>query len=140
MQIRPYQDADESAVLALWQTVGLTAPQNNPRLDIQRKLADSPELFLVGVKDNVVVATAMGGYDGHRGWVSYLAVAPGQQQSGLGRKMMQTLEALLVAQGCPKINLQVRESNPEAIRFYHSLGYTTDSVISLGKRLVEDEV
>jgi len=85
-----------------------------------------------------VVGTAMGGYDGHRGWVNYLAVAPELRGKGLGRKLMATLESLLTARGCPKLNLQVRAGNEAAIGFYTRLGYKQDEVVSLGKRLIED--
>lgn len=138
MQIRVYQAKDETGVITLWRAAGLTVPHNNPVLDIQRKLAHSPELFLVGEEQGVIIASVMGGYDGHRGWINYLAVQPDKQGSGIGRQMMQEIEKLLSARGCAKINLQVRDSNAAAIQFYQSLGYGTDAVLSLGKRLVTD--
>lgn len=77
----------------------------------------------------------MAGYEGHRGWINYLAVAPEHQRKGTGRLMMQEAERLLLEAGCPKINLLVRTTNSEAIEFYQHLGYTVDDVVSLGKRL-----
>ncbi len=139
MEIRAYQAEDESAVIDLWLRCGLVAPQNNPQADIRRKMAVAPELFLVGVVDREVVATVMAGYEGHRGWVNYVAVAPHLQKSGLGRRIMEHAERLLHERGCPKINLQIRASNKEAVRFYQSIGFSTDDVLSMGKRLVVDE-
>ncbi len=138
MIIRPFEPEDESAVVALWQTCGLTRPWNNPQADIARKRSTQPELFLVGVLGGVLVATAMVGYDGHRGWVNYLAVAPGARRQALGRSLMQDAERLLLARGCPKLNLQVRCGNADVIAFYQQLGYVQDDVLSLGKRLIHD--
>jgi len=138
MVIRPFEHEDADAVVALWRECGLVRPWNDSRKDIQRKLTTQPELFLVLELDGRVVGTAMGGYDGHRGWVNYLAVAAELRSRGLGRRLMAKLEELLVARGCPKLNLQVRASNEAAIGFYSKLGYRQDDVVSLGRRLIED--
>jgi ribosomal protein S18 acetylase RimI-like enzyme len=138
MNIRPFSDADTKAVIALWDACGLIVPQNDPLLDIARKLQVNPELFLVGETGNGVVATVMGGYEGHRGWINYLAVDPAEQGAGYGRMIMEEVEQRLRALGCPKINLQVRASNQPVIDFYQSLGYGNDNVVGLGKRLVKD--
>jgi len=82
----------------------------------------------------------MAGYDGHRGWLNYLAVDPEYQRQGLARQLVQHAEALLLQAGCPKINLQVRSSNQGVIAFYQQLGYGVDEVVSLGKRLIRDDV
>src|SRR5262245_37133406 len=113
MLIRPFDPADEAAVIALWQRCGLTRPWNDPRKDIARKMAVRPDLFLVGEIDGVIVATVMAGYEGHRGWVNYLGVDPERRREGLGRAIMERVEELLRESGCPKINLQVRASNVE---------------------------
>ncbi len=139
MNIRAYQASDENAVIDLWLRCGLVVPQNNPWTDIQRKLEVAPELFLVGTLDGEIVATVMAGYEGHRGWINYLAVAPHLQRTGYGRQIMVHAEELLRERGCPKINLQVRTSNRQVIEFYQSLGFSCDEVLSLGKRLVQDE-
>jgi ribosomal protein S18 acetylase RimI-like enzyme len=138
MTIRPYREADEQAVIALWRECGLTRPQNDPRKDIRRKLQVSPAWFLVGEQAGRVVATGMVGYEGHRGWINYLAVAPSRQQVGLGRALMDEAERLLRAAGCPKINLQVRSGNAAAVAFYRRIGFAIDDVVSLGKRLDVD--
>jgi ribosomal protein S18 acetylase RimI-like enzyme len=111
---------------------------NNPRADIARKLKVNPELFVVGVLDGKIIAAAMGGYEGHRGWVNYLAIDPSYQRKGFGRQIMQDIEKRLLALGCPKINLQVRNGNTSALEFYNRIGYKDDNVISLGKRLISD--
>lgn len=139
MEIRPFRTQDEESVIALWESCGLIRPWNNPRKDIARKLTVGPELFLVGLVDGRIVATAMAGYDGHRGWINYLAVAPDEQRRGCGRTIMNEVESRLHAAGCPKINLQVRSDNPEVIAFYRALGYREDEVVSLGKRLEIDQ-
>ena len=126
-------------MVALWQECGLTRPWNDPRKDIARKLTVQPGLFLVGEKDGKIVATVMAGYDGHRGWVNYLAVAPEHRRQGLGRVLMQEAEERLLVLGCPKVNIQVRTSNAEALGFHRSLGYAQDDTASFGKRLIPDQ-
>ncbi|MDH0095909.1 GNAT family acetyltransferase [Ectopseudomonas hydrolytica] len=139
MLIRPFQPADEAAVVELWQRCDLTRPWNDPHKDIQRKLKVQPELFLVGEIDGQLVASAMAGYEGHRGWVNYLAVCPEQRQRGLARQLMAHIEEQLLAMGCPKLSLQVRDSNTAALAFYERLGYKVDASVSLGKRLIADD-
>jgi len=138
MRIRPYAAGDETAVIALWEKCRLTRPWNDPRKDIARKLAVQPELFLVGVLGEAIVATVMAGYEGHRGWVNYLAVSPGHQRKGLGKTLMHEVEKRLMERGCPKLNVQVRAANSEALQFYRRLGYAQDEAVALGKRLIPD--
>ena len=138
MLIRRFDEPDEPSVIALWQACGLTRPWNDPRLDIARKLQVQRELFLVGTLQDRVVGSVMAGYEGHRGWVNYLAVAPEFRGQGYGRLLMRHVEELLLQAGCPKINLQVRTINSEALAFYRQLGYVPDEVVSLGKRLIPD--
>ena len=138
MNIRVYDTKDQEEVISLWRGCGLVAPQNDPIKDIERKLKVNPELFLVGVDDGHLIATVMAGYEGHRGWINYLAVEPKCQGKGHGRKIMKAVEQLLRQRGCPKINLQVRSKNTAVIDFYTAIGYGDDEVISLGKRLQQD--
>ncbi|PYF83354.1 MULTISPECIES: GNAT family acetyltransferase [Marinomonas] len=138
MNIRPYEEQDRKVVIALWNQCGLVAPQNDPNKDIDRKLKVDADLFLVGVVGNEVVATVMGGYEGHRGWINYLAVSPDHQRKGYGQTIMKAVEGLILAKGCPKINLQVRNTNQTVIAFYNAIGYGNDQVVSLGKRFEND--
>lgn len=137
LAIRPYRAADEAAVLALWRDCGL---QNweDPRKNIARKLRHSPEGFLVGELDGTVIATCMVGYEGHRGWINLLAVAPAHQRGGHGRALMAEAERILRATGCAKINLQVRATNRDVLAFYRKLGFETENLVHLGKRLTDD--
>jgi ribosomal protein S18 acetylase RimI-like enzyme len=138
MRVRSYAAVDETAVIALWEKCRLTRPWNDPRKDIARKLAVQPELFLVGVLGDAIVATVMAGYEGHRGWVNYLAVSPEHQRKGLGKALMLEVEKRLTERGCPKLNVQVRAANGEALQFYRRLGYAQDEAVALGKRLIPD--
>ena len=139
MEIRAFASPDTPAVIQLWQDCGLYRPWNDPHKDIARKLSVSPELFWVGVDaQGQVMASIMVGYDGHRGWINYLAVHPSQQRQGYAGQLMQRAEAELTALGCPKLNLQVRVGNEAVIAFYESQGYSNDQTVSLGKRLIAD--
>jgi len=139
MQIRPFHITDESAVIDLWRKCELVRPVNDPAKDIRRKLLVNPELFLVGTLEDEVIATVMAGYEGHRGWINYLAVHPAYRLNGYGRQIVAEAEKLLRTAGCPKINLQVRTGNRAVLEFYQRIGYGVDEVISLGKRLEHDE-
>jgi len=138
LTVRSYEDRDREAVIELWKVCTLVVPWNDPERDIERKLRVRPELFLVGEVDGRIAATCMAGYEGHRGWVNYLAVSPGHRRRGFGRLMMEAAETRLAEAGCPKLNVQIRTSNREVAEFYQSIGYRTDDVLSMGKRLEED--
>jgi ribosomal protein S18 acetylase RimI-like enzyme len=135
VNIRVYKDTDQQSVIGLWEQCNLVVPWNHPETDINIKMNFQPDLFLVGEMDGRIVATVMAGFEGHRGWINYLAVLPEFRKQGIGRAIMQEAEKQLKELGCPKINLQVRSSNKEVIAFYQSIGFTRDDVVSLGKRL-----
>jgi ribosomal protein S18 acetylase RimI-like enzyme len=137
--IRPFQKDDEDALVLLWQICELTVPWNNPYKDIARKLELQAELFLVGYLENRLVASVMGGYEGHRGWINYFAVHPEFQKKGYGKQLMDSIEKGLRKMGCPKINLQIRAGNDKVLTYYQNLGFVEDKVISMGKRLVDDQ-
>ncbi len=136
MRIRAFQDADQSAVIALWAKVlADSAPHNDPRLSLQKKLDVDPDLLLIAEDAGQIIGAAMGGYDGHRGWIYSVAVEPNIRRQGIGSALIQALEALLKQRGCLKVNLQVRSSNSGVIPFYESLGFHVEEHVSLGKRL-----
>jgi ribosomal protein S18 acetylase RimI-like enzyme len=139
MRIRPFEDADEAEVISLWERCALTRPWNDPRKDVARKRRVQRELFLVGMLDGTIVASVMAGYDGHRGWVNYLAVEPARRRQGLALALMAEVELRLRALGCAKVNLQIRRDNLEAISFYERAGFKEDAVVSFGKRLEPDD-
>ena len=139
MRIRPFEEADERAVIELWALCGLVMPHNDAKKDIARKLRVDPELFLVGEVEGNLVGTCMAGYEGHRGWLNYLAVNPTYQRRGYATELLRAAEKLLEEKGCPKINLQVRTSNTAVIQFYARQGFAVDEVVSMGKRLVVDD-
>lgn len=134
--IRPYQSNDYDEVVALWNEAFPDDPSwNEPGAVIRRKLKVQPELFLVGIASNRVVAAVVAGYDGVRGWVHHLAVQPSYRRRGIGRELMHSVENGLAKMGCPKLNLQVRSTNNSVVSFYRALGYSIEERTSLGKRL-----
>lgn len=137
-RIRPFEPADTEAVIALWHTCGLTRPWNDPHRDIQRKLSTQPQMFLVVADAAEVLGTAMIGWDGHRGWVSYLAVEPDRRGLGYARLLMAEAERLLIEAGCPKLMLMVRSDNRAVIDLYERLGYALETTVVMGKRLIPD--
>lgn len=134
--IRPYVADDHDAVVALWREVFAgDPPWNDPDEVIERKVGVQPELFLIGRIGARLAGTVLGGFDGVRGWVHHLAVAPDLRRRGVADALMERVEAGLLEMGCPKLNLQVRRSNLAVVAFYESRGYAIDEVVSLGKPL-----
>lgn len=135
MQIRPFQEADRAAVIALWQACGLTRPWNDPASDIDFCLASAAATLLVAEADGAVIGSAMVGHDGHRGWVYYLAADPAQQGKGLGRALMAVAEDWARTRGVPKLMLMVRPENERVRAFYEALGYIEEPRIIFTRRL-----
>ncbi len=136
IEIRLFEDVDEDAVAALWREVFPDDPPwNEPSLVMAKKRAVQRDLFLVALENGALAGTAMGGYDGHRGWIYAVAVRPDLRRQGLGARLMAQLESALKRLGCPKINLQVRAGNETVVAFYQRLGYTVEERVSLGKLL-----
>ena len=136
--IRQFVPNDTNRVIFIWEQCDLVRNWNNPNFDIQRKLNFQKELFFVGLLNDEIIATAMFGYDGHRGWLNYFAVLPNFQKRGFGKQLMTFGEMALIERGCPKLNLQIRNDNTKAIKFYQKVGYKEDAAVSFGKRLIED--
>lgn len=136
VDIRVYRESDRKEVIRLWEVVFPGgAAWNKSEEVISTKLSTQPELFFVAVQDERVVGTLLAGFDGVRGWVHRLAVCPNQRRQGLASRLMKSAEASLKRIGCPKLNLQVRASNLEVLKFYEALGYTVEKRASLGKPL-----
>ena len=135
MLVRPYLDSDHDSVVSLWNECGLVVPWNNPDHEIMLKRQVQDDLFLVGEYGQEVVATAMAGYDGHRGWLYLIGVQPRFQGRGFGRQIVEEAVRRLSALGCRKVNLQIRESNLQVRSFYERLGFQNDNVIGMGLRL-----
>ena len=130
--------ADAAAVVALWRACGLTRPWNDPDADFALALGTETSTVLVARDGADVIGSAMVGFDGHRGWIYYLAVAPERQRGGLGRALMAAAEAWLAARGVPKVQLMVREGNTAALGFYDALGLERQDVVVLGRFLEGD--
>jgi ribosomal protein S18 acetylase RimI-like enzyme len=136
MTIRPYQNSDQTGVIALWHEVlPDSALHNDPAMSIRRKLAVDRDLFYVAEVNGDVVGTVMGGYDGHRGWIYSVAVKPAHRRRGIGAALIRRMESALTRRGCLKVNLQVRASNAQVVEFYEKLGYDVEERVSMGKRL-----
>jgi 2-phosphosulfolactate phosphatase len=137
LEIRPYRESDQAGIVALWDIAFPGSPPHNSTLsDIERKLRVQRDLFLVASQQGRVVGSVMAGFDGHRGWVYYLATLPDLRGRGIGRALMEAAEQALRRRGCTKLNLQVRDTNLAVITFYEKLGYAVEERASLAKRLV----
>ena len=138
IEIRSFRQEDEALLIKLWERCELVVPWNDPSKDISRKVQLDPEGLLLGWHDNSLIASVMAGYEGHRGWINYLAVDQEYRRKGLGKTMMKAAETYLEQFECPKINLQIRAKNHQVIEFYKSIGFLQEDVINMGKRLIPD--
>jgi ribosomal protein S18 acetylase RimI-like enzyme len=136
MQISTAKASDMDDVIALWEACGLTRPWNDPAADFQLAVANETSAILLAHSEGELVASVLTGFDGHRGWVYYLAVDPGSRKLGLGRKMMEAAEHWLRERSAPKIQLMVRDDNEQAIGFYKALGYDVQPVVTIGRKLI----
>lgn len=131
-----YTNAHFGGVDALWrEAFPNDAAWNVAKISIPEKLRVQPDLLLVAAEAGLVVGSIMAGYDGHRGWISRIAVLKSRQRQGIGEALIQEAEKRLAAQGCIKVNLQVVASNAAVLGFYQSLGYSVEERISMSKHL-----
>lgn len=128
-------DADAAETVALWHACGLTRPWNDPHADFALALATSTSTILLARDGDTLIGSVMVGFDGHRGWIYYLAVAPNRRRGGLGRALMAAAEAWLAEHDAPKVQLMVRDTNDAALGFYARLGYAPQAVVTLGRFL-----
>jgi ribosomal protein S18 acetylase RimI-like enzyme len=136
VEVSPLQPAQFERAVALWHEVGLTRSWNDPDADLRRAVDGPASTILAGFEHGQLLATAMVGHDGHRGWVYYLAVERSARRRGHGRQMIRACEAWLTERGIPKLNLMVRSGDDDCVlAFYESLGYAPDDVVVLGRRL-----
>lgn len=130
---------DAPSVIALWEACGLTRPWNDPLADYTLALDTTASTILIAREEGRIVASVMVGFDGHRGWIYYLAVAPDARRSGHGRAMMAAAERWLRDLGAPKLQLMVRDDNDAALGFYAALGLEPQKVVTLGRFLKDDQ-
>jgi ribosomal protein S18 acetylase RimI-like enzyme len=136
VNVRIYQETDFGGIERLWEQVFPNDPLwNQAQFAIPEKLAAQPELLLVAEDEGQIVGSVMAGYDGHRGWLYSVAVAPSHQGTGAGAKLVGEAEQRLKSLGCSKVNLQVRSTNEAVIGFYRRLGYQIEDRVSMGKRI-----
>jgi len=135
LDIGALSPAEAEAAVALWEEAGLVRPWNDPRADLRRALAGPASTVLAGRLDGRLVATAMVGWDGHRGWLYYVAVGADARRRGYGGEMVRAAERWLSPYDAPKLNLMVRTENQAAERFYESLGYRRAEAATLQRAL-----
>ncbi|KCZ60282.1 GNAT family acetyltransferase [Hyphomonas atlantica] len=137
LYVRDYRASDRDELIRLWQACDLVRPWNDPAADIARAVTAKDATLLVGREAGELIASVMIGYDGHRGWACYLAVAPGQRSRGHGREIMEEAGLWLVARGAPKLELRVRHGHCAAEAFYAQLGFEREAVNVYGKWLLD---
>ena len=135
LEIRNYQDSDRDAVIALWRECDLVRPWNDPERDIELCLATATGGLLVAIDAATLVGSVMYGFDGHRGWIYYLAVAPSKSRSGIGRALMSSAERAARALGAHKVQLMIRGENAAVRSFYESIGYEAEDRVIMARWL-----
>ena len=133
--MRDFREGDGAALRAFWQTCGIKIRPGDDDAALARFASRNPGTFLLAIDERGIAGSALGGWDGRRGWLYHVAVRSDLRRHGVGGRLVRTIEERLRAAGCPKINLQVRTSNQQVIEFYQRIGYVVDDVASMGKRL-----
>lgn len=137
--IRPFRPEDRAALVRLWSEVFADdPPRNEPSGLIDQKLSVQPELLLIAEESGRLIGAVMAGFDGTRGWIHHLAVDPAYRYRGIGTSLMEAAMDGLRVLGCPKVNLQVRARNSDAVAFYRTLGFQVEDHVSMGKLLTGD--
>ena len=135
MRIQVFSEIYRNDVIQLWDRCGLLFPGNDPDYDITLKTGFQPGLFFIGLVEERVAASLMAGFDGYRGWLNYLGVDPDFRGKGYGKAILAHAVENLRKMGCPKINLQVRNSNRQVIEFYKKSGFYSHDVITMQVKL-----
>jgi ribosomal protein S18 acetylase RimI-like enzyme len=135
LEISEIKDEDVEDIIQLWQRCDLLRAWNDPCHDVTLARRTPTSSILVGKKDGRIIASALAGFEGHRGWIYYVCVDPSVQRQGFGRAIMSAAEAWLRQRGAPKINLQVRFTNLAVLGFYDKLGYEYQKFAVMGKRI-----
>jgi ribosomal protein S18 acetylase RimI-like enzyme len=136
LSIIPYSNQYQTAVIDLWRQCNLIIPSNDPVEDIQKKIDFQPALFFIALLFNQVVGSIMVGYEGHRGWINYLAVLPMFQKQGYGKLLIIKAVTELRKLGCVKVNLQIRPDNHQVLGFYQHLGFKQEARINMSLKLL----
>jgi len=135
MYVRSFDIEDYDEVVTLWSQAGLVLSPSDNREGIELKLERDADLFLVAVSGTAIIGVVMGCYDGRRGWINHLAVAPSFQGQKVGARLMQEVEHRLQEKGCAKVNLLIEPANVSVQKFYQQLGYQRDELIFMEKWL-----
>jgi ribosomal protein S18 acetylase RimI-like enzyme len=134
MIIREFRPADSEALRALWTEVGFRLTgDDDPGL--LRFAARNPGLFLVAETDGSIVGSAMGAWDGRRGWIYHVAVTALLRRTGLATQLIDRVEAGLRALGCPRVLVMVEEGNDVGLAFWLARDYELRPSRQLGKML-----
>ena len=135
MEIREFQTADGTALRSFWESCGITIRPGDDDAALALFAARNPDLFLIATDERGIAASALGGWDGRRGWLYHVAVRKDQRRQGLGGRLVRLIEERLRAIGCPKVNLIVWDDNTGAMRFWEALGYARAPTVEYEKVL-----
>ena len=136
MQIHPATVADRPGVVALWNRIFPEDPPHNaPAAVFDAKLATGDGMLFIAKEGSLIIGTAMAGYDGHRGWLYKVAVAPEYRRRGIARSLVDHAVRALRAAGCTKVNLQIRPANADVREFYESIGFLSEERLNMGMHI-----
>ncbi len=135
MRVREFQPSDFDSVRRLWVDCGLQPTLGDDAEDLAGLL--HPQLFIVGVEGDHLVAALLATFDGRRGWLNHLAVDPGHRHRGLATLLVRDVERRLRVLGCRKVNLLIEPDNLDVEQFYEALGYGRDGLVFMERRVDE---
>ena len=132
--IRPYRPSDGDGLRELWLAAGFRSlGDDDARLNAFA--GRNPGLLLVALEGEVVVASALGAWDGRRGWIYHVATAVSHRRRGIARDLVRQIEARLRDLGAPKVNVLIRDGNADGTAFWEALGYARAPARQFGREL-----
>ena len=134
--IRELRTVDGDALRALWRSVGFSSIGDDDR-SLARLARRNPGLVLVATEGGRLVGSALGAWDGRRGWIYHVATAESHRRRGVAGKLVGQVEAGLRDLGCPKVNVMVRDENEGTREFWTARGYGLGPARQLSRELGE---
>jgi ribosomal protein S18 acetylase RimI-like enzyme len=133
--IRQVREDELAGVLRMWQLAGVTPPSISDTFEGLKRLMNEPAaVLLVATVDDRIIGSVIGGWDvggwdGWRGNIYRLAVAPKHRRKGIARRLVAEISAALFDKGATRLSALVEYEHKWATDFWDSadkLGYQRD--------------
>lgn len=122
IRVRTYRPGEGDRLRAFWGSVGLTTNWDDDA-SLHAFARRNPGMFLVATRGEAIIGTALGAWDGRRGWIYHVAVAEGERRGGLASDLVHRIEDGLRTVGARRVNIHVVPGNGAGTAFWRAMGY-----------------